>query len=106
MDGKRNIMNIPEEIEFMSQTWQIRSAKHKELIDCLGLCDPQTNTIILDPGLPDSVMTQTLMHELVHLIEITLNQCLTEGQVDTMATGIVHLFRANPSLLRLIEEQE
>jgi hypothetical protein len=96
-------MQIPEEIEFMSQTWTIRSANHKELVDCLGLCDPQSNTIVLDPGLPDCVMTQTLMHELVHLIEITLNQCLTEQQVDTIASGLIHLFRANPSLIKLLE---
>jgi hypothetical protein len=50
--------------------------------------------------------TQTVMHELVHLIEITLNQCLTEQQVDTMALGLIHLFRANPGLLTLLERQE
>ena len=99
-------MQIPEEIEFMSQTWSIRSANARELTDCLGLCDPQTNTIIMYPGLPDSVMTQTLMHELVHLVEITLNQCLTEGQVDTIAMGLIHLFRANPGLLSLLERPE
>jgi hypothetical protein len=98
-------MKIPEEIEFMSQIWHIRAATHKELTDCLGLCDPQTNTIILDPTLPNSVMLQTLIHELIHLIEMTLNQCLTEQQVDTMASGLVHLLKANPSLLRLLEEQ-
>jgi len=96
-------MQIPEEIEFMSQTWHIREATHKELVDCLGQCDPQTNTILLDPSLPDSVMLQTLFHELVHVLEMTLNQCLTEQQVDSMASGLVHLLKTNPSLTRLLE---
>ncbi len=94
-------MQIPKEIYFMSQLWQIRAAKPKELIDCLGLCDPKTNTILLDPDLPTDVLLQTLTHELIHTLEMTLNQCLTEQQTDVMAAGIVHLLRTNPELLAL-----
>ena len=98
-------MQIPEIIEFMSQTWTIRDAQNKELENCLGLCDPATNTILLDPNLVDSVLLQTLTHELVHLIEMTLHQCLTEQQVDVIATGIVHLLKNNPDLLNLYAEE-
>jgi hypothetical protein len=94
-------MQIPKNIEFMSQLWEIRAAKPKELIDCLGQCDPKTNTILLDPDLPTDVLLQTLTHELLHTLEMTLNQCLTEQQVDVMAAGIVHLLRTNPELLEL-----
>jgi hypothetical protein len=97
-------MQIPKEIYFMSQLWQIRAAKPKELIDCLGLCDPRTNTILLDPDLPTDVLLQTLTHELIHTLEMTLNQCLTEQQVDVMAAGIVHLLRTNPELLELYNQ--
>ena len=97
-------MQIPKEIYFMSQLWQIRAAKSKELIDCLGQCDPRTNTILLDPDLPTDVMLQTLTHELMHLLEMTLNQCLTEQQVDVMAAGIVHILRTNPELLELYNQ--
>jgi hypothetical protein len=97
-------MQIPKEIEFMSQLWQIRAAKPKELVDCLGLCDPRTNTILLDPDLPTDVLLQTLTHELIHTLEMTLNQCLTEQQVDVMAAGIVHLLRTNPELLELYNQ--
>lgn len=99
------------EIEFMSQLWNIRAARPKELVDCLGQCDPQTNTIIIDPDLPASVMLQTLTHEWVHLIEMTMNLHLTETQVDSMAAGILHLLATNPELLalyqqRLLEEEQ
>jgi len=97
-------MQIPKEIYFMSQLWQIRAAKPKELVDCLGLCDPRTNTILLDPDLPTDVLLQTLTHELIHTLEMTLNQCLTEQQVDVMAAGIVHLLRTNPELLELYNQ--
>jgi hypothetical protein len=90
------------QITFMSQTWQIRDSKPNELPeDTLGTCDPTTNTIIVNPNLPLHVWQQTLAHELVHLIEMTLNQCLTEGQVDVMASGLIHLLKENPSLLAL-----
>ena len=94
-------MQIPKQIEFMSQLWEIRAAKPKELVDCVGLCDPKTNTILLDPELTNDVLLQTLTHELIHTLEMTLNQCLTEQQVDVMAAGILHLLRTNPELLAL-----
>jgi hypothetical protein len=94
------------QIKFMSQTWSIRDAVPDELPeDTLGLCDPKTNTIIVDPDLPCDVWQQTLGHELVHLLEITLNLCLTEQQVDTMSTAIIHLLKENPSLLALYHTQ-
>jgi hypothetical protein len=86
----------------MSQPWTIRDSKANELPeDTLGLCDPKTNTIIVDPDLPVHVWQQTLAHELCHLIEMTLNQCLTEQQVDTLATGLIHLLKENPQLITL-----
>jgi len=94
-------MQIPKQIEFMSQLWEIRAAKPKELVDCVGLCDPKTNTILLDPDLPTDVLLQTLTHELLHTVEMTLNQCLTEQQVDVLAAGILHLLKTNPELLAL-----
>jgi hypothetical protein len=90
------------QIKFMSQNWQIRDSHPDELPeDTLGLCDPKTNTITVDPDLPLHVWQQTLGHELVHLIEMTLNLCLTEQQVDTLSTGLIHLLKENPCILAL-----
>ena len=90
------------QITFMSQQWTIKDSHPGELPeDTLGLCDPKTNTIIVDPDLPLHVWQQTCGHELVHLIEMTLNLCLTEQQVDTLATGLIHLLKENPELLAL-----
>ena len=99
-------MQIPQQIEFMSQTWQIRAAEPRELGSDLGLCDPINNTIVLDPSLPPSVLLSTLGHELVHLIEITMNLCLTEQQTDCLGAGITHLLITNPQLLALYSRQD
>lgn len=93
-------------LEFMSQKWRVRLAEPRELDNCLGLCNPQTNTIILDPELPESVMTQTLFHEIIHIWEMTLAQNLTEQQVDVLATAMVHFFRANPEIIELLLKEE
>lgn len=93
-------------IEFMSQPWTIRNAEPKELGTDLGQCDPTTNTIIIDGTLPKPVWLATLAHELLHVVEITLNQCLTEQQVDTLAMGLVHLLRANPEIVKMFSEEE
>lgn len=94
------------QIHFMSQTWTIKDAEPRELNGDLGECNPKTNTILIDPELPRTVWLATLAHELVHIIEITLNQCLTEQQTDTIATGIVHLLKSNPDLIKLYAEEE
>lgn len=93
------------QITFMSQTWTIRDAEPRELVDCLGQCDPKTNTIIIDPDLQGPVRLQTIFHEIFHIWEITLNQCLSEGQVDVMATAMIHCLKENPSLIRMLENE-
>jgi hypothetical protein len=99
-------MQLPQQIEFMSQKWSIRTALHRELEDCVGQCDPKTNTIIIEKNMPSDVMTQTLMHELTHVIEMTLQLNLTEQQVDCLATGWLHLLRTNPHVVKLITAKE
>jgi hypothetical protein len=94
------------QITFMSQIWEIRDAMPRELVDCLGLCDPKTNTIIIDPDLTGAPRLQTIFHEIFHIWEMTLHQCLTESQVDTMATAMIHCLRENPELIKMIEEEQ
>ena len=94
------------QITFMSQKWNIRDAESRELTDCLGLCDPKTNTIIIDPDLTGWVRLQTIFHEIFHIWEMTMNQCLTEQQVDTMAAAMIHCLHENPELIKMIEDIE
>ena len=94
------------QIKFMSQAWQIRNAEPRELVDCLGLCDPKTNTIIIDPELTGWPRLQTIFHEIFHIWEMTMNQCLTEQQVDTMASAMIHCLKENPELMAMIKEQQ
>lgn len=89
-------------LNFMSQQWRLRFATFKELVDCVGQCDPNTNTILIDRTLSEDVRVQTIMHELTHVIEMTMNLNLTEQQVDSLAAGWLHMIRENPELLSII----
>ena len=90
------------QINFMSQTWQIRDSEPRELQECVGLCDPKNNEIILDLELEGDPRCQTLLHEITHVIEMTMNLNLTEHQTDCLAAGWLHLLRANPKLVAMI----
>jgi hypothetical protein len=68
--------------------------------------DPKTNTIIIDPELTGWPRLQTIFHEIFHVWEMTMNQCLTEQQVDTMASAMIHCLRENPELIKMIEDIE
>jgi len=90
------------QINFMSQQWQVRDSLPRELQECVGLCDPKINEIILDADLDGDPRLQTLLHEVTHIIEMTMNLNLTETQVDALAAGWLHLLRANPKLVAMI----
>lgn len=95
---------IPNQFEFMNQTWTIRPAQYKELKDDMGECDAMTNTIKLDPSLPPDVLLQTLVHEIIHVWEITLQLDLPERTVDLLALSLIHFFKTNMPFVKLFDE--
>lgn len=99
-------MNIPQQFELFSQTWQIRAGSPKEMTDNHGLCFTDSCEILLNPQQTAQGLKQTLLHELVHCIETKMNLDLTESQVDSMALGLNHLFTANPVFTQLFIEQQ
>jgi hypothetical protein len=95
---------IPDTFKLFSDTWSIRTAAPKELTDALGMCYADDLEIVLNPNQSASGIKQTLMHELVHSIEMKLNLELTERQVDVLALGLRHLFKENPRLLEILQD--
>lgn len=99
-----NRLPLPERFHFMNQVWTVRYAKSGELQDCIGQCNPHNNTIMIQRDLAPDVETQTLLHELVHVIEMTLQLDMPERTVDLIAAGVLHLLRSNPHILNSIFE--
>jgi len=94
-------MTIPPYIKLFSQIWSIRASQPYEIGDDLGQCKHETHEIILNPGQTQQQMYQTLMHEIVHAFELTLDLEMTERQVDLLALCFIHFVRENPEFMDL-----
>lgn len=98
-------MNIPQQFELFSQVWQIRAGNPKEMDNNNGLCYSDSNEILLNPQQTTAGMRQTLLHELLHCIEMKLHLDMSEQQIDTLALGLIHLFQTNPEMLNILANQ-
>ena len=96
---------IPNTFTLYGQTWTIRTTDTREMQDNLGLCYADSNEILLNHNQSEQSLVHTLMHELLHSIELKQHLEMTERQIDCMALGLIHLFKSNPNLITLVKEQ-
>lgn len=94
-------MAIPGTFKFMSQTWRILPGTAKDIGNDLGQCQADDKVIYLSPNYTEDTVIETLFHEIFHCFEVTLNQHLTEDQVDTMSKAFVHFFKENQDFAKL-----
>ena len=82
--------------------------KYEFLHDCYGLYDPNHNTLQLDKRLKSLRLLNTLMHELFHIImsneNINVNLKGEEPIAKAVGDGYEKIFKANPSLIKLITQ--
>lgn len=97
---------IPDTFKLFSQTWSIRPGTVKELPELLGMCFPDTNEILLAPAQTADSLIHTVLHELLHCIEIKQHLKMTERQIDCLALGLIDLFRNNPDMISLLLPQD
>jgi len=96
---------IPTQFQFMNQTWTIKPAQYRQLKEDMGLCDPMTNTITVDPTLPPDVLLQTIFHEIIHTWELTLQLDMPERTVDLLALSLIHFFKTNADFAQVFIER-
>lgn len=80
---------------------------HYEILkDCFGLYDPNLHTLHLDKRLKDSMLFNTLMHEMFHIImnmqNIDVNTKGEEPIAIAVGNGYEKIFKANPSLVKIL----
>ena len=97
---------IPNKFKLFNQIWTIRTAQQGELPDDLGQCRPDQLEVVLNHNQSEESIRHTLLHELIHCIEMKLHLEMTERQVDVIALGLIDLFRSNPELSQLFEQGE
>lgn len=82
------------------------SVESKEKL--LGRCDPANLQIVIRPGLPDSVLAEAVLHEVLHAIaDVTgisnrLSADQEEEFVREIAPMLLDVLRRNPKLVECL----
>ena len=66
---------------------------------CVGQCDSQSGTILIDVTYFPSSQRETLFHEAIHAVDHLMRINLTEEQVQALGVGLLNLIDDNPHLL-------
>lgn len=114
MGGQR----VPKTVRIGPLRWSITTslgsyttfAEAENDTHALGFCSLQALTIALKPGIPESLVRETLMHELLHAIirtqggiyETAKPDELEEATVSAISPLLVSVLRANEDVLEFI----
>lgn len=112
-------MNIPSIVRVGSMYYQVKFSKAPLVengLQCLGLCDYYTHTILLDATLSDmQTIETTFLHELVHALlaergihleHMGLTYEQMEHVVDNIGIALHQLIMDNPIIFEPEEEEE
>lgn len=90
----------PEAIRLMGRTFLFNYVKGSVLApdDAFGHIDVYGQVICISDDLTPVEEADTVLHELIHAVDLTMGLDMTEHQVHHLATGLIALFQDNPEL--------
>ena len=91
---------LPTSVSFMGKTWKISEETMKKEF---GKCYHRDLKITLRKNQPQDHLLDTVMHELVHMIDLEMAIGLKEKQVARLGTGLAHTLKTNPQLRRIFD---
>lgn len=68
-----------------------------------GECLEEQQEIRLKPGLPLEQEQDTLLHEIIHAIDFSMNAKMSERQITVLATGLICVLKENRDFLAYLE---
>lgn len=95
----------PERIKIISKRYQIEWCAPGETslsVEQAGECDPCSQVIKVESGMPEDSERDTLLHEVVHAIDAEMDLDLTEKQVLGISKGILAVLMDNSSFRRYL----
>ena len=82
---------------------------YKDLKDCYGLYNPNTQTLSLDQNMKGEFLFNTIIHELFHVIcyndGIDVNQRGEEPIAQAVGDGYTKIFKQNPNLWDMLQKE-
>lgn len=94
------LISRPEAIRLMGRTFLFNYVKGSVLSpdDTFGHIDVYGQVICISDDLTPVEEADTVLHELIHAVDLTMGLSMTEHQVHHLATGLIALFQDNPEL--------
>lgn len=94
------LISRPEAIRLMGRTFLFNYVKGSVLSpdDTFGHIDVYGQVICISDDLTPVEEADTVLHELIHAVDLTMGLDMTEHQVHHLATGLIALFQDNPEL--------
>lgn len=102
-------MSKPKQFKYMSATYDIsfeETEANKDGNQYFGQIKFSKMKIVIKPDLAPYQERWTLLHEIVHIINTSAGDSLTEGQTDFLAAGLMETFRQNPWLYDYIKQEK
>jgi hypothetical protein len=65
-----------------------------------GECHDMKQQIKLRADMPMTLEQDTLLHEVIHALDYSMKLQMRERQVSALASGLIAVFRDNPSFVR------
>ena len=98
----------PEAVRLMGRTFLINYVKGSVLADQhdFGHIDYYSQVINVADNLTPVEEADTVLHELIHAIDLSMGLEMTEHQVHHLATGLIALLQDNPELGSYLTEDK
>lgn len=109
---------VPKSVRVGPLRWRITTslgdfhafAEAENDTTAVGFCNLESLTIALKPNLPDSLLRETLMHELLHAIiqtqggifDTAKTEELEEATVSAISPMLLSVLRANEDVLEFV----
>lgn len=95
-------MALPNTVNVIGRQYTI--CYDKSLEELLGQCNPDTLAIIIKPGQQLAIEVDTVLHEVVHAIDIGMQLSMSERQVYCITAGLIAVLKSNPQFLDYLNE--
>ena len=89
-------VKVPKEIKIATHTYRVGYDPHMRHDEaCYGQVNHRTQTINIESSIPPSVKDQTLIHEIVHIVDKVYVCRMDEDDLERLSNGMAELLFNN-----------
>ena len=102
------VVKRPESVRLLGRTYDIKYVNGSALADGhdFGQIIYPLHLITILDGQTPVEEADTVLHELIHAIDLTMGLDMSEHQVHHLATGLMALFQDNPDIAKYFAEDK